>query len=369
MGKLKYLIYTILIVYFFEIYLSRIIPEFIENYRFKKALENKNFDKRTRLEIYKDLNQFDNYTVTTSPINFINKSLIPLSGISLKKTIDCNEDGFFSIFLSDRYGFNNPDYLWESDQLDAILIGDSFTMGSCVNRENSISGNLLLENFININLGYSGNGPLLELASLKEYYPTNKKVKYIIHIFYEGNDYHDLIMEKNSQLTNYIENNFSQNLISLDDKKNLFLAKEIEKGMKISSIKYLKIKQIFKLFNLRSRIKLIINRKNNEFSFDFDLLEKIFINIKRFASDRSVEYLVIYIPDAINSNFYDESHKKLKKILSKNDINFLDFKKSLTRNNKNISDKFFPAKYRSHLNGNGYKFVANEILKITNNNQ
>ena len=369
MDKFKYFILPILIVYFFELYLSRIIPNLYENYRFKKALTNKKYDKRTRVEIFKDLNQFDNYTITTSPMNFIKKSLIPLSGISLKKTIDCNEDGFYSIFFSDRYGFNNPDYLWESDQLDAILIGDSFTMGSCVNRENSISGNLLLKNFINLNLGYSGNGPLLELASLKEYYPTNKKVRYIIHIFFEGNDYHDLILEKDSQLTNYMKNNFSQNLISLDNKKNLFLEKEIEEQTKLNSIRFLKIKQIIKLYNLRSRIKFLINRKSNEFLLDYDLLEKIFINIKSFANDKNVEYLVVYIPDAINSNAFDESHKQLTKILINNDIKFLDFKKILTRNNKEISDKFFPAKYRSHLSGKGYKFVANEILKITNNNQ
>ena len=35
-----------------------------------------------------------------------------LSGKSFSKTICCNENGYYMIIDSDRYGFNNPDYEW-----------------------------------------------------------------------------------------------------------------------------------------------------------------------------------------------------------------------------------------------------------------
>ena len=40
---------------------------------------------------------------------------------SNSKTIVCNENGYFSIFRSDRYGFNNPDYEWDKDEAKIIL--------------------------------------------------------------------------------------------------------------------------------------------------------------------------------------------------------------------------------------------------------
>ena len=41
---------------------------------------------------------------------FLDKNdLLPLSGLSNIKSILCNENGYYSSYLSDRYGFNNPD--------------------------------------------------------------------------------------------------------------------------------------------------------------------------------------------------------------------------------------------------------------------
>ena len=82
--------------------------------------------------------------------------------------------GYYSFYKSDRFGFNNPDYEWDKKSLKYILIGDSFTHGACVNRPNDIASvlrNLSGESVLN--LGYSGNGPLLEFATLREYLKPN----------------------------------------------------------------------------------------------------------------------------------------------------------------------------------------------------
>ena len=82
--------------------------------------------------------------VVRAPPNYANKlynnkSIFYLSGISNSKTIYCNENGYFSIYQSDRFGFNNPDDEWDSNEIEFLLLGDSFTHGACVNRPDDLS--------------------------------------------------------------------------------------------------------------------------------------------------------------------------------------------------------------------------------------
>ena len=41
-----------------------------------------------------------------------------LDGDSLANTITVNENGYYFIYKSDRYGFNNPDKVWDSKEID-----------------------------------------------------------------------------------------------------------------------------------------------------------------------------------------------------------------------------------------------------------
>ena len=137
----------------------------------------------------------------------------------------CNEKIFYSIFKSDRFGFNNNDNIWEQDEIEYVLFGDSYVMGSCVDSEYNISSNL--ENFSKkeiLNLGYAGAGPLIYLATMREYLPE-VKINKIIFFWFEYNDPKDLSKElKNSILVKYLENsNFSQNLKSKQHKIDLML--------------------------------------------------------------------------------------------------------------------------------------------------
>ena len=63
----------------------------------------------------------------------------PLSGVSNSLTIICNENGYISTYLSDRFGFNNPNEEWNGGEVEYLIIGDSFAQGSCVNRPNDIA--------------------------------------------------------------------------------------------------------------------------------------------------------------------------------------------------------------------------------------
>ena len=81
-----------------------------------------------------------------------------------------------SIYDSDRYGFNNPDKEWDYNEIEYFVIGDSFGHGACVNRPYDIASNLrTLTKKKVLNIGYGGNGPLIEYAALREYLPRNVK--------------------------------------------------------------------------------------------------------------------------------------------------------------------------------------------------
>ena len=104
MSNLKTYLIIILLsttfsLYLFETYLN--LSDVKKNYsKIKKIyLENtrKNYDERTMSEIYKDLKKSDeDYVVSVFPTTLLNleKDILPLSGISNKKTIHCNENGY-----------------------------------------------------------------------------------------------------------------------------------------------------------------------------------------------------------------------------------------------------------------------------------
>ena len=145
----NYFIITILSVllsiYLFEYYLThKKNKNIIENYKvnFLKKKYNKEFDRRKLYEIYNDLTKGNqDFAITVYPRYFLkikNLDFLPLSGISNINTINCNENGYYSINKSDRYGFNNPDEEWDKKNIEYVLIGDSFGHGACVNRPNDI---------------------------------------------------------------------------------------------------------------------------------------------------------------------------------------------------------------------------------------
>ena len=102
-----------------------------------------NWDNRTRFQIYENKKEINNdIVIRFQPSYFLSKqnlSIFPLSGISNSETIHCNENGYFSIYQSDRFGFNNPDEEWNNKEIEYLLVGDSFTHGSCVNRPKDIA--------------------------------------------------------------------------------------------------------------------------------------------------------------------------------------------------------------------------------------
>ena len=214
------------------------------------------------------------------------------------KTVFCNENGYMSIYDSDRYGFNNPDEQWDYNEIEYFVIGDSFGHGACVNRPNDIASKLRnYSNLPTINVSFSGNGPLSEYASLIEY-SKNKSIKNIVWLFYEGNDYSNLNDElKNKILVKYLEDeNFYQNLKSLQNKTDTFGEKIISaEENRYKEIKNAKFISFLKLNNLRKYIQI---HQVNFYKKDQPINEfnKVFKMLYNKAESLDAKLIFVYLP-------------------------------------------------------------------------
>ena len=105
--------WNIIILIWQVLFLHQILKNQLLKEKIYKKSTGKNWDNRTRFQIYENKKKINNdIVIRFQPSYFLNKqnlSIFPLSGISNSETIHCNENGYFSIYQSDRFGFNNPD--------------------------------------------------------------------------------------------------------------------------------------------------------------------------------------------------------------------------------------------------------------------
>lgn len=368
--KLKIYIFIILLtifftVYSFETYLSIIkfdkVDQNLKIEEYKKKT-GKYYDQRSIIEVYKDLRlENSNIAIKIFPSLFLNSSneLYQLSGISNSKTIYDNENGYYFIYQSDRYGFNNPNDEWDKNEIDYLLVGDSFVHGASVNKPNDISSvlrNISKKNVLNI--GYGGNGPLLQLATLKEYMPSN--TKNIIWFYYEGNDNYDLTNElKNKTLIKYINlNDFRQNLkfkqSKIDLKLKRYLGEFIKNNNQKSSLEG--FKDFIKLNSLRQ----LLHKPSIPAEF-----REILIMVKKLSKSNNSNLLFVYLPEHSRYNLFnynDTNRKEVIKILKDLNISFIDIHKEVFEKSNNALE-LFPFEMSGHYNKNGYELIAKVIFK------
>ncbi len=393
LKALKINILIIFVSVLISLYLCEAYLTFKQN---QKSLEYKakvykkktglDFDLRSILEVFEDEKKINEKValrylpkiLLNKNISLSNKGIFPLSGISNMKTILCNEEGYYSSYISDRYGFNNPDEVWDNSNVNAILIGDSFTHGDCVNRPNDISSVIRGGTNTNIiNLGYRGNGPLIEYATLREYFV--KDTKNIIWIYYE-NDLNDLKNELNNQfLQNYlIDKDFSQNLIDRQNEINEANEELINNlyGMEVKTLKQNKknmdrknkILKFIRFDSLKRFIKNYYNKKDlNNKKLPIEYFYEILSDVKNFADKNNSNFYFIYLPEIKNfqnKNFDNENLKLVKDITNDLGIKFIDLNDELFNNFKNPVE-LYTFKLGPHLNGNGYREVAFKIIELT----
>ena len=347
-----------------------------------KKLTGKDYDLRTTFEIYNDLKKENpNIVVSPPPSHFVddlNFDLAPLSGVANRKTIHCNENGYYSIYQSDRYGFNNPDEEWEKLETDYLLVGDSMTRGACVNEPDTFSGNLKkLKNNNNgvLNLGQTGNGPLRQYATLREYL-LFKNVKRVLWIYFESNDLNELKDELNNKiLVNYLKDkNFTQNLISRKQEIKKLLLKKLDEEIIIKEREYnleqekfigIGLSRFLKLYSVRQIIFQIIFPVPDQAAplKDFEHILKL---SNELVKENNSKLYFVYLSEYFrykwnNNNDNFQNYKKVTEIVESLNIPIIDLNKELLeKHNDRLS--LFPFRMIGHHNEKGYQLIAKTIF-------
>ena len=100
--------------------------------------------------------------------------VLPLAGLARTDTFLCREGSASVVYEADRFGFHNPDAVWETNNPALVLIGDSFVHGHCLAPESHfvarIRDHAKEAGFASVvNLGLRGSGPFSQLGVLREY--------------------------------------------------------------------------------------------------------------------------------------------------------------------------------------------------------
>ena len=235
------------------------------------------------------------------PMVIDGQSILPLTGVANARSIYCNESGQWLIFSSDRFGFNNPDEVWNQGNRKLAVLGDSFAQGACVAEGRGATDLLRAEYAGTTNLGIGGTGPLLQLAILKEFGPIALP-ETVVWFFYEGNDLHiNLAIEGQfAFLKSYLNPNFRQGISRHAQAIDSFLREYIDKHIDQAVSRDTELKssrvtlgQSLKLTRLRDRLGLTSCPAKTQ---DFALLKNIYIEGRRTVEQWGGRLIVVYLP-------------------------------------------------------------------------
>lgn len=348
-----------------------------------EKINNKTYDRRLINDIYFDEKKINpNLAISIGSTLYKKDSkidLFPLGGVSNAVTIGCNLNGYWSLYKSDRYGFNNPDLVWETNGPDVFLFGNHEVHSNCLNRPFDIASLLRAKNLNDlnfINLGINSNGPITNYATLKEY--SRKKVpKHIFWFFDEDTELDWIISDlKNIFLKNYFYNtNFNQDLINkqknidelIKNKIKLKLKIENEKEKKAKSINKEKIIKFLKLTFVRtySIEKFFTLSKNNTVKNEmvpkeFKELTALLID---FSSKNNIKPHFVFMPTYKRyfkkHNFKNDLSDEIIKIAKDKGFDVINL--IIDFDDYEDPKKLFAIKYYNGYSKDGNILIANKI--------
>jgi len=304
--------------------------------------------------------------------------VLPMGINALANTYYCNESGQYAIFSTDRYGFRNPDSAWVRSP-DIITVGDSFTMGSCLNTDDTIVGNLRRGGRTVLNLGMGANGPLIELGSLIEYGHAAKP-KTVLWLFFP-NDLDDLVREsKNNILKQYLKPGFTQHLIDHSEELNSSVDSATEQyWLRTQEVLSLQSKapphSFFEFSNLKHLYQLIRRRYLTSHEAQRPNLT-LFLNIIKRANEESrsmgANLYFVYLPDCDASSYGQNLWKaELLASVQRLGIAVIDTEPAINESAREGKGAWFYCP-GSHFNPSGAQTaaeqIANRLSEASNSN-
>ncbi len=300
----------------------------------------------------------------------------PLAGVSNKHTLFCNETGEWVVYQSDEYGFNNPAGLYETQELDILILGDSFAHGWCVEPDENVAGHLRQDDRKVLNLAYAATGPLIELATLREYgEPYQPKV--VLWMYFEGNDLYDLSQEQESLLLQkYLESDFRQGLreqqpdvdnLLINDLQVLENEVQTENLVVEDAVSQTSLVRVAKLQKVRSLLNGFIVTHNGPTSDQaigtmLPLLRQILTITDAKVDGWDGQLYFVYLPAWERYQYPSKQTYQREQVLTlvaELDIPIIDFQDVLSAQPDPLS--FFPFRAQGHYTAEGYSLLAQQI--------
>lgn len=338
-------------------------------------------DHRTMREVVDDLRKTGQSTAVpiiypsyliTRPELFSNKFsidsgvMLPLAGISSRTTVLCNESGYWAIYDSDEFGFRNPKGIW-GKSIDIAVVGDSFSHGNCVKDGNEWVSVVRKKYPMTINLAMGGNGPLYELATIKEYL-TSVKPKIVIWEYFEANETRINAEYAIPALKRYLyEPDYKQNIMQKQTDVDIFLEQIINKAAAPPKEQALhsKIASFLFLKNLRFRLGFHSKVKTHS-NQNILILRKALAEGKRVVESWGGRLYFVYLPSALGltspvSPDWYATREEVISLAKSEGLQIIDLYPVF----KNYQDplQFFPYRAPLHYNEEGYKVVGDTIIK------
>lgn len=237
------------------------------------------------------------------------RSIFPLGGVPEVDSVYCGEGRAFVVYRSDRFGFFNPETAFAA-RPRVLLLGDSYVQGHCVGADEQIAARLRRQFPGALNFAMNGNGPLAELATLREYGPLLRP-EFVVWGFFAGNDFQNLESEKQTpELSAYLDPAHRQGLAERRDAVDAALRAHVANEKPRASRAPLaqnqglratlgdKLLPILSLHNLLPFLGLPYGR----IDFDYALFREILESARDEVASWDGELLFAYLP--LTSDFY-----------------------------------------------------------------
>jgi hypothetical protein len=311
-------------------------------------------------------------------LSFDGESLLPLGGIANVTTVYCNEGGDWLVYEADEHGFNNPKGIWGSPSIDVAVVGDSYTHGACVPPEKSFPARIREKHPTTLNLGMGGNGPLQELAGIREYL-TPVKPRNVVWAYFR-NDLDDLANFKGyALLERYVDDpTFRQGVFDKQpavDKALTVLVDRMfkeavqwprslsSKGLtRTSTPVWLQdilmgeyassASEVIRLDFLRGG-KAMMKATENP---DFEMFEKVLARAKSDIATWGGQLYFLFLPDRVGngSTAHDRYRDRVLEIVKKLDLEIIDAQPAFDA--KSLSALTYSV--QSHCNPAGYEVIG-----------
>ena len=321
-----------------------------------------------------------------------------LSGYPDVKTVYCREDEALTVYQADENGFRNQPGMYRgSDTFDAVLLGDSFAHGACVDDGHTIADQLRQITDMSVyNLGYGGTGVAQNIGAYIEY-ATPKQPKNAVWLLLEGSSISRLLNDERRipLAAAYTNEQSRQDLPARLQQKRDVLGKIVEretmqlalnavrgdlgsggalragKGTKFKSlIDPIYGSRIFKLFfNIENALirsakpggKVPVCERLREAR---PILEEAFRYLQAQSREAGGNLYVGLIPSArfLTTAYPDCEYEMFKELTARLDVPFIDLVAAISAQPEPVSLYAQRARWSSnHFNRKGYKFVAEQI--------